>query len=152
MKRQDYITWPEFFMGVAFFAACRSKDPNTQVGACIASPDNFIISTGYNGMPRNCSDDVLPWDREGDFQNTKYAYVVHAELNAIFNSRGQSLQDSTLYVTEFPCNDCAKGIIQAGIKKVVYLDNKHPDSEAGKVAKILFQMAKIEVERMRGKE
>ena len=113
MKRGDYISWDEYFMGIAMLAARRSKDPNTQVGACIVSQDNIIISTGYNGMPKGCSDDTFPWDRTGE--ETKYPYVVHAELNAILNANGRDLRGSKLYVALFPCNECAKAIIQSGL-------------------------------------
>jgi dCMP deaminase len=143
MKRRDYITWEQYFMGIALLSARRSKDPNTQVGACIVNDDNIILSTGYNGMPKGCSDDELPWDREGSFTKTKYAYVCHAELNAILNSDGRSLDKSTIYVTCFPCNECAKAIIQAGIKKVVYLENKYPDADATRVSQKLFKMAGV---------
>ena len=119
-QRKDYLTWDEFFIGVAQLAAKRSKDPNTQVGACIVSNDNRILSVGYNGFPIGLSDDKFPWGREGGFKDTKYAYVVHAELNAILNSN-TNLRDSICYVTLFPCNECAKAIIQSGIKKVFYL-------------------------------
>ena len=126
MKRTDYISWDEYFMGIAMLAARRSKDPNTQVGACIVSDDNIIISTGYNGMPKGCSDDEFPWDRE--VADTKYPYVVHAELNAILNANGRDLRGSRIYVALFPCNECAKAIIQSGIKEVVYLSDKYKDS------------------------
>ena len=138
MKADDYISWSEFFMGVAELAAKRSKDPNTKVGACIVNERNIILSTGYNGMPIGCDDDDMPWCREGAFDNSKYAYVCHAELNAILNCDGRSLKGSTLYVTHFPCNECAKAIIQAGIKKVIFLENKYPDSDQTRVAKRLF--------------
>ncbi|MBK5245339.1 MAG: dCMP deaminase family protein [Eubacteriaceae bacterium] len=149
MKRQDYITWDEYFMGIALLSARRSKDPNTQVGACIVNERNIILSTGYNGMPKGCSDDDLPWDRDGDFQHTKYAYVCHAELNAILNSDGRSLADAILYVTCFPCNECAKAIIQAGIKKVVYLEDKYPDADATCVSRKLFDMVEITLEQFK---
>ena len=106
MKRTDYISWDEYFMGVALLAARRSKDPNTQVGACIVSPENIILSTGYNGLPCCCSDDVFPWEREG--AETKYPYVVHAELNAILNAGGRVLRGARLYVALFPCNECSR--------------------------------------------
>ena len=129
MKRNDYISWDEYFMGIAMLAARRSKDPSTQVGACIVSPDNIIISTGYNGMPKGCSDDTFPWDRTGELEvDTKYPYVVHAELNAILNASGRSLQGSRIYVALFPCNECAKAIIQSGVKEVLYLSDKYRDS------------------------
>ena len=123
MKRTDYINWDEYFMGIAMLAARRSKDPSTQVGACIVSQDNIIISTGFNGMPMGCSDDEFPWDRTGE--ETKYPYVVHAELNAILNANGRDLRGSRLYVALFPCNECAKAIIQSGVKEVLYLSDKY---------------------------
>ena len=121
-KRSDYISWDEYFMGVAILAAQRSKDPNTQVGACIVSNDNKILSIGYNGMPLNCSDDDFTWERDTADDN-KYFYTVHSELNAILNYRGGSLEGSKIYVTLFPCNECAKAIIQSGIKAVIYRDD-----------------------------
>ena len=133
MKRRDYISWDEYFMGVSLLAAKRSKDPNTQVGACIVDGGNIILSTGYNGFPYGCSDDVYPWEREGD--DTKYNYVVHAELNAILNARGKDLKGARLYVDLFPCNECAKAIIQSGIAEVVYLYDKYADSDATRASK-----------------
>ena len=124
-KRKDYISWDEYFMGVARLAGMRSKDPNTQVGACIVSEDNKILSMGYNGMPRGCSDDSFPWEKEGELEDTKYAYVVHSELNAILNYRGGSLDGAKLYVSLFPCNECAKAIIQAGIRTIIYDEDKY---------------------------
>ena len=119
-KRQDYITWDEYFMSVAKLAALRSKDPNSQVGTCIVSKDNKILSMGYNGFPMGCSDDEFPWARDGGELDTKYVYVTHSELNAILNYRGGSLEGAKLYVSLFPCNECAKAIIQSGIKEVIY--------------------------------
>ena len=125
-KRKDYISWDEYFMGVAKLASMRSKDPHTQVGACIVSQDNKILSMGYNGFPLGCSDDEFPWAREGGTAlDQKYVYIVHSELNAILNYRGGSLEGSKMYVTLFPCNECAKAIIQAGIKTLVYDDDKY---------------------------
>ncbi len=141
MKRKDYITWDEYFMGIAMLAAKRSKDPNTQVGACIVSPDNIIISTGYNGMPTGCSDDVFPWAREGE--ETKYPYVVHAELNAILNANGRDLRGSRLYVALFPCNECAKAIIQSGVKEVLYLSDKYSDTMLNLASKRMLQAAGV---------
>ena len=141
MKRKDYITWDEYFMGIAMLAAKRSKDPNTQVGACIVSPDNIIISTGYNGMPTGCSDDVFPWAREGE--ETKYPYVVHAELNAILNANGRDLRGSRLYVALFPCNECAKAIIQSGVKEVLYLSDKYNDTMLNLASKRMLQAAGV---------
>ena len=124
-KRQDYISWDEYFMGVAKLSGMRSKDPSTQVGACIVSPDHKILSMGYNGFPIGCSDDEFPWAREGDPLENKYFYTTHSELNAILNYRGGSLEGATMYVTLFPCNECAKAIIQAGIRRIVYDSDKY---------------------------
>ena len=141
MKRADDINWDEYFMGVAMLAARRSKDPNTQVGACIVSPDNIIISTGYNGMPKGCSDDEFPWEREGI--ETKYPYVVHAELNAILNANGRDLRGSKLYVALFPCNECAKAIIQSGVKEVVYLSDKYDGTPMNLASKRMLDAARV---------
>jgi len=124
-KRKDYITWDEYFMGVAHLAGMRSKDPNSQVGCCIVSEDNKILSIGYNGFPKGCSDDEFPWAREGEPLNNKYLYVTHSELNAILNYKGGSLDGAKLYVSLFPCNECAKAIIQSGIKTIIYDDDKY---------------------------
>jgi dCMP deaminase len=129
-KREGYISWDEYFMGVAMLAGMRSKDPNSQVGACIVSEDNKILSMGYNGFPKGCSDDEFPWGRDGEALSTKYVYVVHSELNAILNYRGGSLEGAKLYVSLFPCNECAKAIIQAGIKTVVYDNDKYHNTPA----------------------
>lgn len=141
MKRENYITWDEYFMGVAMLAARRSKDPNTQVGACIVSQDNIIISTGYNGLPNGCSDDEYPWERVGE--ETKYPYVVHAELNAILNANGRDLRGSRLYVALFPCNECAKAIIQAGVKEVLYLSDKYASTAATRASKRMMDSAGV---------
>ena len=141
MKRTDYISWDEYFMGIAMLAAKRSKDPSTQVGACIVSQDNIIISTGYNGMPKGCSDDEFPWGREG--AETKYPYVVHAELNAILNANGRDLRGSRLYVALFPCNECAKAIIQSGVKEVVYLSDKYDGTPLNLASKRMLDAARV---------
>lgn len=141
MKRTDYITWDEYFMGIALLASKRSKDPNTQVGACIVDDNNVIISTGYNGFPKGCSDDEFPWEREGEI--TKYPFVVHAELNAILNATGKSLRGSKIYVALFPCNECAKAIIQSGIKEVVYLSDKYADTPGVIASKTMFKAAGV---------
>jgi dCMP deaminase len=146
MKRSGYITWDEYFMGVALLAAKRSKDPNTQVGACIVSQDNIILSTGYNGFPKGCSDDEYPWEREG--ADTKYPFVVHAELNAILNSNGKSLKGAKIYVALFPCNECAKAIIQSGIGEVIYLSDKYSDSPATLASKRMLDSAGIPCRRL----
>ncbi len=146
MKRKDYINWDEYFMGVAVLASKRSKDPNTQVGACIVDSDKIILSTGYNGFPYGCSDDIYPWEREGS--DTKYSYVVHAELNAILNARGKDLKGATLYVDLFPCNECAKAIIQSGISELVYLYNKYPDSSATIASERMLKSAGIKLRRL----
>ena len=143
MKRQDYITWDEYFMGVAKLSGMRSKDPNTQVGACIVSPEKKIIGVGYNGFPIGCSDDELPWEREGDWLDTKYPYVCHAELNAILNSAHSDLRGARVYVTLFPCNECAKSIIQSGIKEIVYLSDKYHDADMSIASRRLLRMAGV---------
>lgn len=143
MKREDYITWDEYFMGVAMLSGLRSKDPSTQVGACIVSEDNKILSMGYNGFPMGCSDDEFPWEREGEFQQTKYPFVTHSELNAILNYRGGNLQGAKLYVSLFPCNECAKAIIQCGIRTIVYRSDKYADSEATKASKRMLDAAGV---------
>ncbi len=145
-KRTDYISWNEYFMGVAELSGMRSKDPNTQVGCCIVSADNKILSMGYNGLPIGCSDDEFPWNREsgdGDPYNTKYYYVAHSELNAILNYRGGSLEGSKLYVTMFPCNECAKAIIQAGIRTVIYGNDKYADTPGVRASKRMFDAAGV---------
>ena len=134
-KRENYIGWDSYFMGVAMLSAQRSKDPNTQVGACIVSKDNKILSVGYNGAPNGYDDEHMPWDREGDFVNTKYAYVCHAELNAILNNKGSVLEDARIYVDLFPCNECAKAIIQSGIKEIVYKSDKYNVTDGNIVSK-----------------
>lgn len=137
MKREDYITWDEYFMGISLLSAKRSKDPSTQVGACIVSSDNRILSMGYNGAPRGLNDDSMKWDREGSFLDTKYAYVCHAELNAILNYRGD-LSGSKIYVALFPCNECAKAIIQSGIKEIIYKDDKYANTDSVIASKRMF--------------
>jgi dCMP deaminase len=144
-KREDYISWDEYFMGIALFSAQRSKDPSTQVGACIVSDDNKILSIGYNGAPTGFDDDKMNWAREGNFLETKYAYVCHAELNAILNYRGATLEGSTIYVDLFPCNECAKAVIQAGIKKVVYVSDKYADLDMTKVSKRMLKECGVEL-------
>lgn len=137
MKREDYINWDQYFMGIAILSSHRSKDPNTGVGSCIVSPENKILSLGYNGAPIGFSDDIFPWGREGGFLDTKYAYVCHAEMNAILNCP-TSLKDSRCYVTLFPCNECAKAIVQSGIKEIIYLNDKYHDTDGCKVARKIF--------------
>ena len=138
------ISWDEYFMGIAHLSAMRSKDPNTKVGACIVDKNNKILSVGYNGFPIGLSDDKFPWGREGGFKDTKYAYVVHAELNAILNSN-TNLRDSICYVTLFPCNECATAIIQSGIKKVVYESDKYAESDMTLVSKQMLKEAGVEL-------
>ena len=142
-KRVDYISWDEYFMGVSQLSAMRSKDPSTQVGACIVSEDNKILSVGYNGFPKGCSDEEFPWVKQGEIYETKYSYVTHSELNAILNYRGGSLEGSRLYVTLFPCNECAKAIIQAGIKTVVYASDKNADTPEVRASKRMMNAVGI---------
>lgn len=140
-QRKEYLNWDEYFMAIAKLSSMRSKDPNTQVGACIVSQDNRILSIGYNGAPNGFSDDIFPWDREGETLSTKYAFVCHGEMNAILNYRGsrKDLEGAKLYVDLFPCNECAKLIIQSGIKEVIYLCDKYKDTDGVKASKLMFQ-------------
>ncbi|MBN1792297.1 dCMP deaminase family protein [Candidatus Woesearchaeota archaeon] len=147
-KRKNYISWDEYFMGVALLSAHRSKDPNTQLGACIVSPQKKIMGVGYNGFPSGCSDDVLPWAREGPFLETKYAYVCHAELNAIMNSRDTNLKGCVIYIGLFPCNECAKLIIQSGINEVVYLSDKYAQVDAFKAGRKLLETAGVKMRQL----
>ena len=144
MKREGYISWDEYFMGIAILSGERSKDPNTQVGACIVGSDNRILSVGYNGFPNGCSDELFPWAREGAELETKYPFVAHSELNAILNYRGGSLEGSKLYVSLFPCNECAKAIIQAGIRTVIYDSDKYDGTPGNVASKKMFDAAGVE--------
>lgn len=145
MNSKNNISWEQYFMGIAKLSAQRSKDPNTKVGACIVDADSKIIGVGYNGMPIGCPDSIMPWERSAESElNTKYPYVCHSELNAILNSI-KDVKGCTLYVTLFPCNECAKAIIQSGIKKVVYAENKYPDANSTKAAQTMFKITGIEV-------
>ncbi len=143
-KRENYISWDEYFMGISKLSGLRSKDPHTQVGACIVSQDNKILSMGYNGFPMGCSDDAFPWAREGEELDTKYPYVTHSELNAILNYRGGSLEGTKLYVSLFPCNECAKAIIQAGIKTIVYDSDKYDGTPSVEASKKMLKAAGVE--------
>ena len=146
MKRQDYISWDEYFMGVAILSGRRSKDPNTPVGSCIVSEDNKILSMGYNGFPKGCADDDFPWEREAEEElDTKYPFVTHSELNAILNYRGGSLEGAKIYVSLFPCNECAKAIIQSGIKAVIYRDDLYKDTKEVKASKRMLKTAGVEI-------
>ena len=148
-KRIDYIGWDDYFMGVSLLAADRSKDPSTQVGACIVSDDNRILSTGYNGFPQGCSDDDFPWNRDESLGETKYNFVVHAELNAILNAGGKSLVGSRIFVSLFPCHECAKAIIQSGVKEVVYLSDKYNGTVSDNASKRMLQAAGIKLTKMK---
>ncbi len=141
-KRENYISWDEYFMGIAILSGKRSKDPSTQVGACIVK-DNKIVGIGYNGLPAGCSDDDFPWEKDGDFMQTKYPFIVHAELNAILNSTKENLKGAFIYVALFPCNECAKAIIQSGIKEVIYLSDKYKDSEIFMASKLMFDKSGV---------
>ncbi len=147
-KRTNYISWDEYFMGIALLSAHRSKDPTTQVGACIVNQRNKIVGAGYNGLPAGCSDDDCPWDRDGDYLQTKYPYVCHAELNAILNNIGIDLHNCRLYTTLFPCNECAKAIVQAGISEVIYLDDKYADSLVNQASRKILDAAGIRTRKV----
>lgn len=146
-KRLNVLSWDEYFMSVAHLSALRSKDPNTQVGACIVNEDNIILGIGYNGLPKGCSDDEFPWGNVGETLDTKYAFVVHAELNAILNSQA-SLKGATIYVSLFPCNECAKAIIQSGIKLIVYEDDKYANTDAVKASKRMLAAADVSIRQV----
>ncbi|MDD5956647.1 MAG: dCMP deaminase family protein [Lachnospiraceae bacterium] len=146
-KREGYISWDEYFMGVAELSAMRSKDPHTQVGCCIVSEDHKILSMGYNGFPRGCSDDDFPWKREGPPLENKYFYTTHSELNAILNYRGGSLEGASLYVTLFPCNECAKAIIQAGIREIVYDSDKYENEPSTIASKRMLKAAGVSIRK-----
>ena len=148
-KRTDYIGWDDYFMAVSLLATERSKDPNTRVGACIVSDDNRILSTGYNGFPHGCSDDDFPWNRNSDLGETKYNFVVHAELNAILNAGGKSLVGSRIFVSLFPCHECAKAIIQAGVKEVVYLSDKYNGTESDTASKRMLNAAGVKLTKLK---
>jgi dCMP deaminase len=146
-QRENVLSWDEYFMGLAHLSALRSKDPNTQVGAAIVDENHRVVSVGYNGFPKGCSDDEYPWNREGGVLDTKYAYVVHAELNAILNSKSP-VTGCTLYVSLFPCNECAKAIIQSGIRRIVYESDKYADTETTVASKRMLVSAGVELCRI----
>ena len=148
-KRDDYLTWDEYFMAIAKLSSKRSKDPNTQVGACIVSNDNRILSIGYNGAPNGFEDENFPWARDGEKIYTKYPYVCHAEMNAILNYRGTNAK---IYVDLFPCNECAKLIIQSGIKEVIYLSDKYNGTDENIASKRLFDTCKVKYKQIECKE
>ncbi len=141
--RKDYISWDEYFMGIALLSAMRSKDDNSQVGACIVDSDNKILSLGYNGMPTGCDDSIMPWRRNGAPLDTKYMYVCHAELNAILNSSASSLKGARIYTTLFPCNECTKAIIQSGIGEIIYYSDKYDGTDSVSAAKKMLDIVGI---------
>lgn len=145
MKREDYISWDEYFMGIAMLSAERSKDPGTQVGACIVNSDNRILSMGYNGMPftKSDNDGLYPWDRDGAMLDTKYLFVCHAELNAILNYNGGSMKGAKVYTTLFPCNECTKAMIQKGITEVVYFSDKYSGTDSIIASKKMLDAAGV---------
>ena len=147
MKRLDYINWDTYFMGIAQLSSKRSKDPKTQVGACIVNQDNKIVGIGYNGFPKGISDDEFPWHDQGDFLETKYPFVVHAEANAILNA-SQDLKECKLFVTLFPCNECTKLIIQSGIKELIYISNKDEGKDFQIASKKMLEKAQVKLRQM----
>lgn len=148
-KRADYISWDEYFMGVALLSARRSKDPNTQVGACIVNDKNKIVGAGYNGLPMGCDDNEFPWEKEGDFLQTKYPYICHAELNAILNNIGMDLRGCKIYTALFPCNECAKAIIQSGITEVIYLSDKYAGTDTAKASRLMLDKAGVHCRKVK---
>lgn len=145
--RKNAISWDNYFMSLAHLSAMRSKDPNTQVGACISNSKNRIVGVGYNGLPYGCDDEEYPWAREGEFGETKYPYVVHAELNAILNSNG-NLEGCRIYVSLFPCNECSKAIIQSGITEVIYESDKYSETPGVIASKRMLESAGIKVRKV----
>lgn len=150
MKNENYISWDEYFMGIAILSGKRSKDPNTQVGACIVNEEKKIVGVGYNGFPQGCSDDIFPWEREGTFLETKYPFVCHAELNAILNSV-KSTKGCSIYVGLFPCHECAKSIIQCGIKEIVYLSDKYNGTDSDLASKKMLDSAGVIYRQLQNK-
>ncbi len=148
-KREGYLSWDDYFMSVALLSGKRSKDPSTQVGACIVNKNNIIESIGYNGLPKGCSDDEFPWDKEGEALNTKYPFVVHGELNAILNAKGKDLSGCRIYVALFPCNECAKAIIQSGISEVIYLSDKYANTDFVRASKLMFKCAGVKLSQLK---
>ena len=138
-------------MGVALLSAKRSKDPSTQVGACIVNKKNKIVGAGYNGLPIGCDDDEFPWEKQGQFLDTKYPYICHAELNAILNNIGMDLQGCKIYTALFPCNECSKAIIQSGIKEVIFLSDKYADTDAAKASKLMLDKASVAYRKVQAK-
>ena len=145
------ITWDEYFMGIAVLSGRRSKDPNTKVGACVVNAEKRIVAIGYNGFPSGCSDSELPWRSNGEYHEQKYPYVVHAELNAILNSTTK-LNGCTMYCALFPCNECAKAIIQSGIKEIVYLSDKYSSTPSVEASKKMLTLAGVKYTRYGGRE
>ncbi len=148
-KRDNYLSWDEYFMGIALLSAQRSKDPSTQVGACIVDAKHKIVGVGYNGFPSGCSDDEFPWAREGNFLDTKYPFVCHAELNAVLNSSAIDLHGCTIYVALFPCNECAKVIIQSGIREVIYLSDKYAETDSVKASRKMLSAAGVKMKQLK---
>lgn len=150
-EKVSILDWNEYFMSLAHLSAKRSKDPNTQVGACVVNEDKKVVGLGYNGMPYGCNDNEYPWDREGSYSETKYPYVVHAELNAMLNSES-SLKNCSIYVSLFPCNECSKAIIQSGIKKVYYESDKYAETDSVIASKRMLESAGVQYEKMNSLE
>ena len=150
-KRKGYISWDEYFMGVALLSAQRSKDPGTQVGACIVNRKNKIVGAGYNGTPIGCNDDDFPWEKKGEFLETKYPYICHAELNAILNNIGMDLHGCKIYTALFPCNECTKAIIQSGINEVIYLSDKYSNNDSFIASKIMMEKAGVSYRKVESK-
>lgn len=150
-QRKDYLNWDEYFIAIARLSSMRSKDPSTQVGACIVGHDNRILSIGYNGAPNGFRDDKFPWDREGSMLDTKYAYVCHGEMNAILNYRGsrKDLEGAKIYVDLFPCNECAKLIIQSGIKEIIYICDKYKDTDGVKASKKMLDECGVKYQKLK---
>lgn len=144
------LNWDETFMNMSLLISMRSKDPNTRVGSVIVK-DNKVLGMGYNGMPFSIgenNDTIYPWDKESDdIYSNKHGYVVHSEVNAILNSTC-SVKGATIYVSLFPCNECAKIIVQSGIKKVVYLDEWDKTKPTVKASRRILENAGVELVKL----
>jgi dCMP deaminase len=149
-KNKNYLSWDDTFILMSNLIAQRSKDPSTQTGACIVNEDNVVVGLGYNGFPRGCHDDKLPWCREGDALNVKYTYVVHAEANAIMNAN-VAVKGCRLYCHLFPCNECAKAIIQSGITEVIYESDKYKEVDIFKASRRMLKMAGVKLKKYKPK-
>jgi len=144
------INWDEYFMLQAMLASYKSKDPNTKVGSVIVDEHNHQISMGYNGTIAGVDETLIPWgnNREVPLEHQKYGYVIHSEANAISHAKG-SLANARVYVTLFPCNECAKLLASHRVKEIIYLSDKYAETPENRIAKKIFQMSKISYRQLK---